>query len=123
MLNKNFQGILTVLIIILAIIWCIMKTNKWPKAVIVFTVIDFYDEDVVQEREFLPLTNVFSCLMSKGHTPEDKSINRQFCGKLLNLVIDELDSDKQHEFYINKRDVVNTIEKLRWSQPEEAPKQ
>lgn len=87
------------------------------------TAIDFYDEDIVQEKDFLPLSNVFSCLMRKGHTAEDNSTNRQFCGKLLNIVIDELDLNKRQEFYINKRDVVNTIEKLKWSQLKEAPKQ
>lgn len=83
------------------------------------TAIDFYDENSIRPRDFTPITDVFTCLMAKGNSDEDKSVNRQLCGKLMNLVVDELSSGKRQEFYIGKQDVIDTLEKLQWSQVED----
>ena len=87
------------------------------------TAIDFYNEDSVEPRSFCPLSNVFSCIKAKGNTPENKSDNRKLCGKLLNLVIDELMSDKPQEFAVRKEDVIKMMEALRWSQRKDIPPQ
>jgi len=89
------------------------------------TAIDFYktSEDDSSSYPYAIISRLYSTLKAHDYSETDKANNRKLGGKFINILINELTTDKKPEFNITETDIKRLFAKIKFSQEMNYPKQ